>query len=139
MHTVAVVQAGSVPFDAEASVDKAIARLREAAGNGAELVVFPEAFIGGYPKGITFGAPLGMRTEQGRAQFAAVLRRAVTARRRRDRHARRGRPRGTVPSSSSGIIERTGETLYCTAVMIDPELGVVGRTSETHAHRHRAC
>ena len=78
MHTVAVVQAGSVPFDAEASVDKAIARLREAAGNGAELVVFPEAFIGGYPKGSTFGAPVGMRTGQGRAQFERYFDGAVT-------------------------------------------------------------
>jgi hypothetical protein len=57
MHKVAVVQAGSVPFDAEASVDKAIARLREAAGNGAELVVFPEAFIGGCPKGARSARP----------------------------------------------------------------------------------
>ena len=125
MHTVAVVQAGSVPFDAEASVDKAIASLREAAGNGAELVVFPEAFIGGYPKGSTFGAPVGMRTEQGRAQFQRYFDGAVAV---------DGPEMGKLAEAARevgafvviGIIERSGNTLYCTAVMVDPELGVVG-------------
>jgi hypothetical protein len=42
---VAVVQAGSVPFDADAGVDKAVSLIGEAAATGAKLIVFPEAFI----------------------------------------------------------------------------------------------
>jgi nitrilase len=49
---VAVVQAGSIPFDSNACVDKAVALVAEAATNGGKVVVFPEAFIGGYPKGL---------------------------------------------------------------------------------------
>ena len=37
------------------STDKAERLVAEAAGYGSQLVVFPEAFIGGYPRGSTFG------------------------------------------------------------------------------------
>jgi nitrilase len=46
---VACVQAESVPFDREATIDKLAALTAEAAGTGAKLVVFPEAFLSGYP------------------------------------------------------------------------------------------
>ena len=48
--TLAVVQAATIPFDAAAATDKCVGLLAEAAGKGAKLIVFPEAFIGGYPK-----------------------------------------------------------------------------------------
>lgn len=44
----AAVQAAPVFLNAEASVDKACVLAREAARNGAKLVVFPEVFIAGY-------------------------------------------------------------------------------------------
>ena len=37
------------------TADKAERLIAEAAGYGSQLVVFPEAFIGGYPRGSTFG------------------------------------------------------------------------------------
>ena len=55
-HRVAVVQAGSVLFDTPRTLDKLAALIADAADRGAKLVVFPEAFIGGYPKGLGFGA-----------------------------------------------------------------------------------
>jgi nitrilase len=64
---VAVVQAGGILFDAEAAIAKAERLIAEA--SGAELVVFPEAFIGGYPKGQDFGARVGARTPEGRKTF----------------------------------------------------------------------
>ena len=57
----AVAQTASNPADALASAGKAAAIIREAAGEGAKLIVFPEAFLGGYPKGASFGAPIGIR------------------------------------------------------------------------------
>jgi nitrilase len=48
---VAVVQAGAVPFDPDACVDKAVRLIEEAAASGAKVIVFPEAFVPGYPKG----------------------------------------------------------------------------------------
>ena len=47
----AVVQASSVVFDREKSIDKLHQLTRKAAALGAELVVFPEAFVSAYPKG----------------------------------------------------------------------------------------
>ena len=49
--------------------DKAERFLAEAAGFGSQLVVFPEAFIGGYPRGSNFGASIGNRTAKGREDF----------------------------------------------------------------------
>jgi nitrilase len=66
----AVVQMASCPDDPVATATHAADRLREAAANGSRLVVFPEALIGGYPKGASFGAPIGMRKPEGREAFA---------------------------------------------------------------------
>ncbi|MBK5219978.1 MAG: nitrilase, partial [Thermoleophilia bacterium] len=42
---VAVVQASPAFFDTPAAVDKVCAMAKDAAGQGAELVVFPEAYV----------------------------------------------------------------------------------------------
>ena len=49
---VAVVQAGAVPFDIKRSVEKACSLAADAAKQGSKLVLFPEAFVAGYPKGL---------------------------------------------------------------------------------------
>ena len=58
---VAVVQAAAVPFDTEACVDKAVRLIGEAATGGAKVILFPEAFIPGYPKGLHYGLVVGAR------------------------------------------------------------------------------
>ena len=72
---VAVVQAGSILFDTDATLAKAERLLAEAAGS--RLVVFPEAFIGGYPKGADFGARVGSRTPEGRKEFRRYFESAI--------------------------------------------------------------
>ncbi|MEY9875084.1 nitrilase [Streptacidiphilus sp. MAP12-33] len=47
--TAAAVQASPVYLDPDATVDKAVSLIHEAAGNGARLVVLPEVFVPGYP------------------------------------------------------------------------------------------
>src|SRR5947208_3423499 len=49
--TVAAVQATPVVLDAEATIEKAIRLLGEAADRGATLIVFPECFVSLYPSG----------------------------------------------------------------------------------------
>lgn len=49
--------------------DKAERLLAEAAAFGSQLVVFPEAFIGGYPRGSNFGVSIGNRTAKGKEEF----------------------------------------------------------------------
>ncbi|QDU10285.1 carbon-nitrogen hydrolase family protein [Gimesia aquarii] len=53
----AAVQAASVLYDREKTLDKAVALIEEAANAGAELVGFPESFLPGYPYHIWLGAP----------------------------------------------------------------------------------
>lgn len=65
----AVVQAAPIMFDKNACVKKAVQYIHECAANGAELVVFPELFIPGYPYGLTYGFTVGSRTESGREDW----------------------------------------------------------------------
>ena len=125
MAKVAVVQAGSVGFDAPATVEKLVRLLGEVAAEGAVLAVFPEAFIGGYPKGLTFGAPVGRRTEAGRDEYLRYAKGAV----RLDGPEVAAIAAGSARTGVfviTGVIERRGATLYCTAVHIDPAAGLVG-------------
>ena len=66
---VAVIQAEPVLFNKEASLQKALNYIREAGSKHAELIVFPELFIPGYPVGMNFGFSVGKRTEPGRADW----------------------------------------------------------------------
>ena len=63
---VAVVQSAPVLFDKEATIQKAVGLVKEAAGHGAKIVLFPEAYVSVYPRGLTFGMKVGSRTPEGR-------------------------------------------------------------------------
>lgn len=66
---VAIVQASPILFDKQSALDKIASMTREAAGKGASLVVFPEVFVPGYPRGLSFGARVGSRTTEGRRDW----------------------------------------------------------------------
>ena len=124
--TAAVVQMASVPSDPMATAEKAAARLREAAANGARLAVFPEALIGGYPKGASFGAPIGLRKPEGRDAFARYHAAAIDL---------DGPEVACLAEACAetgvfavvGVIERDGATLYCTVLYLDGAKGLVGK------------
>lgn len=120
-HRVAVVQSAPSLFDPPETLRRFETLLAEAAAGGAELVVFPEAFIGGYPKGATFGATVGERTDEGRALFARYRRAAIDS--FDDLRATVARHRVHVVV---GVIERAGHTLYCTALLIAPDGTLLG-------------
>lgn len=65
----ALVQAEPILFDKQACLDKTVALIKEAAEQKAELIVFPELFIPGYPIGMNFGFSMGKRTEAGRQDW----------------------------------------------------------------------
>lgn len=124
--TAAVVQTSTVLLDTPATVERALALMKEAAAQGAQVVVFPEAFIGGYPKGADFHIYLGGRTAQGRAEFKHYFDAAVAV----------DGPEILLLASAAqeyqlyvciGIIERDGGTLYCTAVYLGPDGQVLGK------------
>jgi nitrilase len=114
---VAVVQAAPAAFDTPAT----LARMRElvtaAAGRGAQMVVFPEAFVGGYPKGTHFGTVLGGRLPGAREWFRRYHAAAIDlpGPELEDLCAA-ARESGVV--LVAGVVERDGATLYCTVVFI---------------------
>ncbi|MDO4177596.1 MAG: carbon-nitrogen hydrolase family protein [Phascolarctobacterium sp.] len=65
----ALVQATPVMFDADKCVEKVLKYITECAEQGAELIVFPELFVPGYPYGMTFGFTVGSRNEIGRKDW----------------------------------------------------------------------
>lgn len=66
---IAVIQAAPILFDKYACVEKAIDLIQKSAGGNAELIVFPELFIPGYPYGMTFGFTVGSRNSDGRRDW----------------------------------------------------------------------
>jgi len=124
--TVAVAQIASLPNDPLATAEKAAATLRDAATHGAKLVVFPEALLGGYPKGASFGTPIGMRKPEGRAAFARYHAAAIDL----DGPEIALLAEATAETNTFaviGAIERDGATLYCTALYFDGAKGLVGK------------
>jgi beta-cyano-L-alanine hydratase/nitrilase len=121
-----VVQASTVFYDTPATLDKAERLLAEAASYGSQLVVFPEAFIGGYPRGSNFGVTIGNRTTKGREEFRKYLASAVDV------------PGPEVDRLAAmagkykvhlvmGVIERDGYTLYCTVLFFNPQGSYLGK------------
>lgn len=122
----AVVQAAAIPHDSLASARKAADLVRAAAAGGAKLIVFPEAFLGGYPKGASFGTPVGMRKPQGREDYRRYHAAAIDL----------DGPEVDLLAEAAaeagafiviGVIERDGGTVYCTALFLDGDKGLVGK------------
>ena len=117
---VAVVQAAPVLFDTHQSLQKLADLTSDAAKQRAELVVFPEAFIAGYPKGHDFGVSVGMRSSQGRDEFRRLYESAIEV------PGEATKTIGMVAKDHSvhlvvGVVEREGGTLYCTALLFGPD------------------
>jgi nitrilase len=74
---VACVQAEPVVLDREATLDKLESLAAEAAGEGAELVVFPETFVSVYPSSKWAKALAGWADPRAKAAFAALASSAV--------------------------------------------------------------
>ncbi|WP_290690274.1 MULTISPECIES: carbon-nitrogen hydrolase family protein [unclassified Haematobacter] len=122
----AVIQIGSVPFDASATVEKVGEHVRAASAQGAELVVLPEALVSAYPKGVDFGARVGGRLPEGRDAFLRYFDSAIdvpgTHTDRLAEICREARVHMVI-----GVIERDGGTLYCTVLFFSPEEGLLGK------------
>lgn len=123
---IAVVQAAPVLFDREATVKKTIQLTAEAAEQGAQLLLFPEAFIPAYPRGFSFGMVVGSRDPVGRALWQRYWANSVEV------------PSPTTEALGAaarehqlylniGVIEREGGTLYCTLLYFGPDGRLLGK------------
>ena len=123
---VAVVQAAAVPFDTEACVDKAVRLIEEASATGAKVIVFPEAFIVGYPKGLSYGLVVGARDTAGREEFRIYLDAAIEV--PGPQTQRLGEAAAAHGSYVvMGVIERELGTCYCTVLFFGPDGRLLGK------------
>jgi len=126
---VAVVQAAPILVDREATVRKAVTLVQQAAADGARLILFPEAFITGYPRGVGFGAVVGSRTAEGRKLFqqywdaAVEVPGSIT-------QAIGAAARNAKAFVAIGVIERdtefSGGSLFCSVLFFNPAGELVG-------------
>lgn len=123
---VSVAQVSSVGFDTKKTLDKLQERTAEAAAQGSRLVLFPEAFVGTYPKGLSFGATIGNRTPAGRDDFVRYFDSAIST----------DGPEMAILSQAAkknniylvtGVIEKDGGTLYCSVFFFAPDGHFLGR------------
>jgi nitrilase len=126
----AVVQAAPVLFERQSSLEKAIRLTSEAAAQGAQFVLFPEAYIPCYPRGLSFGAVVGSRSAQGRLTWERYWANAMDV----------PGPQTTALGEAArqakvylaiGVIERdsqfSGGTLYCTLLYFGPDGSLLGK------------
>ena len=123
---VAVVQAAPVAFDREKTLEKVRALAADAAKQGARLVLFPEAFVSAYPRGLDFGATVGDRSAAGREEFRRYWESSV------DVPGPAVDSLGRTARENSiylviGVIERDQGTLYCTVLFFAPDGSFLGK------------
>jgi nitrilase len=127
---VAVVQAAPVLFNRQATVIKAVQLIQEAAEQGAQFVLFPEAFIPAYPRGLSFGMVVGSRKPEGRRLWQTYWENAVEIPGPAT-EALGEAVRQVGVYLAIGIIERdtqsSGGTLYCTMLYFAPDGEILGK------------
>jgi len=127
---VAVIQAASVLFDREESINKAVRLIEEASENGAELILFPEAYIPAYPRGLTFGTVVGNRTPDGRKTWQRYWDNCIKIPSQdTDRIGEAAKENNVF--LAMGVIEKDSDssqgTLYCTLVYFGPDGQLLGK------------
>ncbi len=94
---------------------------------GCELIVFPESFIPGYPRGFTFGATIGSRTEAGRELYAEYRKQSITLN-GPDLEFLEKIARENGVYLVLGVTEKEAKhsSLYCSMLYISPSAGLLG-------------
>jgi nitrilase len=154
------VRVGTASPATQATTALTLAHLHNIASRAAaqrvDILLLPEAFIGGYPRGTTFGAVVGSRTAEGREEFAQYFDKAINlgdtvgdgsagaglkwVRRELAGYEEGGTGRGDGSREElekiaretgvfivTGCIEKAGGSLYCAVVYVCPKEGIIGK------------
>jgi len=122
----AVIEASPVLFNRDSTVEKACTLIHEASSQGAQLILLPESFIPAYPRGLSFGAVVGRRSEQGRDLYKRYWENSV------DVPGPVTDILGEAARTANvylgiGITERDKGSLYCTLLYFGPDGRLLGK------------
>ena len=127
---VAVVQAAPVLFEREKTLQKACDLVADATGQGAEVVLLPEAFVPAYPRGLSFGTVVGNRTAAGRLLWQRYWDNTIEVP-SADTEMLGKAARDASVYLAIGVVERDrefgGGTLYCTLLYFGPDGQLLGK------------
>ena len=124
---VGVIQESPVFFDKARTLEKLEQLVKTHAAEGCQLLLFPESFIPGYPRGFSFGANIGSRSAEGRQQFLEYSAQSVSL---------GSEEQAFLESLAAdhnvylvvGLTEKDRESgsLYCAMWYISPQAGLLG-------------
>lgn len=127
---VAVVQAAPVIMELDKTVQKALNLIKAAGEKKVDLIVFPEAFLPAYPRGLTFGFTVGNRTMEGRLDWQRYYKNSIKVPGDVTKILGEAAKEAGV-YLSMGVIERdaaeTNHTLYCTNLFWGPDGVILGK------------
>ena len=119
---IALVQAEPIMFDKAAGLEKTLGLIEEASAKDAELIVFPELFIPGYPIGMNFGFSMGKRTEPGREDWKKYYDASLVAGGEEfAKLAEAAKKAGAYVSIGFSERDAVGGTLYNSNVIFEPD------------------
>ena len=124
---VGVVQDNPVFFDKDKTLDKVGELVHKYSKEGCELLVFPESFIPGYPRGFSFGAKVGSRTEEGRKLYREYRDNSIDLE-SDDLKYLEELSKSTNTYLVMGITEKVDAngSLFCSMIYISPLKGLLG-------------
>lgn len=124
---VCLIQDSPVFFDKEKTIAKVEKLTKKYAEQGCELIVFPESYVPGYPRGFSFGANIGRRTDEGRRLYSEYYDNSI------DLASDDLKRLEKLAKSQSvylviGVTEKenTNGSLYCSMLYISPSEGLLG-------------
>ncbi len=123
---IAALQIGSHPESTSETLLELLSFQNEISNSGCNILVMPEALLGGYPKGSDFGTKVGYRTDQGRDDFLQYWQQSVELD-GPEIKAIAQLAKVCTTTIVIGIIERARATLYCTALFISDQGEIIGK------------
>jgi nitrilase len=124
---VGVIQESPVFFDKEKTMNKIEKLLAQYAKHQCDLLVFPESYVPGYPRGFSFGARVGSRTKEGRELYTEYHKNSIDLEsddlKRLEKLAKKYKVYLVM-----GVTEKVNAngSMYCAMLYISPSKGLLG-------------